>query len=246
MPTSIQSPRISLVLPTYNEAPHFESFLSQLVEAFHREGCESFEIIVVDDNSADGTGALADQFAERYPGAARAVHREQRGGLATAVLEGWNVARAPILAVMDADGQHPVELPLRLLRAIEQGADLAVASRYCPGGETPNWSLVRRLVSRVATGLARLVLPTAVSSIRDPLSGCFAVRRAVVTGKKLRPLGTKILLEVLARCEFKSVEEVPYRFAPRPAGRSKAGVQDFIWYVQHLWRLAAIPREARR
>jgi dolichol-phosphate mannosyltransferase len=240
------TPQISLIVPTYNEADNLEPLVSGLLETFRAKGRQHFEIIVVDDDSPDGTGGLAHKLAAEHAGIVRVVHRTSPRGLATAVLAGWQVARAPVLAVMDADGQHPASLPLRLLHAVEQRADVAIASRYSPGGETPDWNPVRRILSHGARLLARLTLPGVVAGIHDPLSGCFALRRAVIADKKLRPLGYKILLEVLARGEFRSVEEVPYSFADRQAGRSKASVRQLILYVLHTLQLAWATKHVHR
>jgi uncharacterized protein (TIGR00252 family) len=125
---------------------------------------------------------------------------------------------------------------IELLRAIEQGADLAVASRYASGGQIQGWNPLRLAGSRLGTLLTRLLLPSA-ASLRDPLSGCFALRAAVIAEKHLQPLGYKILLEVLARGHARKVVEVPYTFTGRQAGRSKASAKELIDFLLHLFRL---------
>ena len=233
-------------MPTYNEVESLPRLVPQLIEAFQGATRARIEIIVVDDNSPDGTGAAADQLAAEHGETIRVLHRPEKAGLATAVVAGWELARAPVLAVMDADGQHLASLPVELVRAVEQGADLAVASRYAPGGGTVNWNPLRLLVSRAGTLFTRLVLPGVVADLRDPLSGCFALRRSVIAGKQLRPLGYKILLEVLARGEVRSVAEVPYTFTGRHSGRSKAGVKELVAFSVHLLRLAWATRHFER
>ncbi len=220
----MNAPRLSLVLPTYNEAANLERMVRALTEKL--EGARiSFEIVIVDDDSPDGTGRIADQLAAGSGGRVRALHRHGERGLGTAVVAGWQAASGEVLAVMDADGQHPPDLIPRLLAALDEGpqqdTDLAVASRYISGSHIPRWNLLRRLGSRFATALIRLALPRAVAGVRDPLSGCFALRRELIQGVELKPLGFKILLEVLLRAPVTRVAEVEYVFAARQAGKSK-------------------------
>lgn len=238
----MDSPRLSLVLPTYNEAANLERMVRALSEVLDKAGV-SFEIVVVDDNSPDGTGAIADQLATGSSGRVRALHRKHERGLGTAVVAGWQAARGEILAVMDADGQHPPDLLPRLLAALDQGADVAVASRYISGSDIPRWNLLRRLGSKLATGITRLVLPGAAAGVRDPLSGCFALRRELIRGVQLKPLGFKILLEVLMRAPVTRVAEVEYVFAAREAGKSKLSARvallDAMQIVRTAWQARA-------
>jgi dolichol-phosphate mannosyltransferase len=236
-----QSPaRFSLVLPTYNEAANIERTVHSLEDVLSAAKLTDYEIVIVDDDSPDGTGALADSLAAASAGRVRSVRRKGERGLATAVVAGWKNTNAPVLAAMDADGQHPSEVIPRLLEALERGADVAVASRYTAGGDIPRWNVVRRLGSKFATLLVRLALPAGVRHIRDPLSGCFALRREVIEGVELKPLGFKILLEVLIRGRVRRLEEVPYVFAPRGAGKSKLGARvailDAIQLLRSSWQ----------
>ena len=214
-------PRFSLVLPTYNEAANIEHMVHLLEAAFADAGLADFEILIVDDDSPDGSGAIADTLAENSRGRVRSLRRKGERGLGTAVVAGWKAASGEILAAMDADGQHPPDLVPRLLAALDRGADLAVASRYISGSNIPRWNLLRRLGSRLATTLVRLALPPGAANVRDPLSGCFALRRELIQGVELKPLGFKILLEVLMRAPVTRIEEVEYVFAARAEGKSK-------------------------
>ncbi len=233
-------PRFSLVLPTYNEAGNIEGMVRALEDAFAATGLADYEIVIVDDDSPDGTSAIADSLAGASAGRVRSVHRKGERGLATAVVAGWKTSNAPVLSVMDADGQHPPEVMPRLLEALERGADVAVASRYTAGGDIPRWNVVRRLGSKFATFLVRLALPRDVRHIRDPLSGCFALRREVIEGVELKPLGFKILLEVLLRGRGRRLEEVPFVFAARGAGKSKLGARvailDAVQLLRSSWQ----------
>lgn len=226
---------ISLVIPTYNEASVIEETLHRAAAAL-RAACEDFEIVVVDDASADGTAELVEALAEELP--VRVLRRPGRLGLATAVMEGWASARGDVLGVMDGDLQHPPETLLALAAAIRQGADLAIGSRYVPGGGTFGWSLPRRIISRVAMHMAATVLPIKIAALRDAGSGLFMVRASGLRGADLNPLGYKVLLEVIAKTDLMKTVEVPYVFQKRERGTSKLGPRQYLEYLQHLLRLA--------
>jgi dolichol-phosphate mannosyltransferase len=227
---------ISVVIPTYNEGAVIEQTLRRAAAALHAAH-EEFELIVVDDSSADGTAELAESLAREFP--VRVLRRPGRLGLATAVLDGWAMARGDLLAVMDADLQHPPEILRPLTEALRQpDTDLVLASRYTSGGGATDWSWVRRFVSWGATHLASSVLPLTLAGVSDPLSGMFALRRSVLDGVQLKPLGYKILLEVLAKGRYRKFVEVSYTFEPRGHGSSKLGPRQYLEYLMHLARLA--------
>lgn len=227
---------ISVVIPTYNEAAVIQETLRRAGRALGASG-ETFELIVVDDNSTDGTPELVEAMAPALP--VRVLRRPGRLGLATAVVDGWNLARGDLLAVMDADLQHPPEVLAEMVRALRSpAADIVVASRYRAGGGTSDWSWTRRLMSKSATHMAATVLPWTLDNVTDPMSGMFALRASSLDGVKLDPTGYKILLEVLAKARYRSVVEVPYVFDRRGAGSSKLGGRQSLEYLVHLIRLA--------
>jgi dolichol-phosphate mannosyltransferase len=166
------------------------------------------------------------------------LHRapeERLGGLGGAVQAGLATVTAPWTVVMDGDLQHPPERVADLLAAAEGGADLVVASRYCGNGSAKGLSSRARSVgSSGATRLARLLFPRILAPVTDPMSGFFAVRTAAVNPTALRPLGFKILLEVLIRIPRLQVTEVPFEFAERQAGKSKASWQEMARYLRQL------------
>ena len=205
---------LSLVVPTYNEREN----LPALAERVHRSltGYD-YELVVVDDDSPDGTAELAENLSSQYP--IRVICRKGERGLASAVVAGFNRAKGEVLGVMDADLQHPPERIVELLQEIDKGSDVAIASRYVPGGSIPQWSAKRRIISRAATAVARLFLPS-VRRVKDPLSGFFLLKRKVIEGVELKPTGYKILLEVLARGKVDGVKEVPYAFGERAGGKA--------------------------
>jgi dolichol-phosphate mannosyltransferase len=194
-----------------------------------------YEVIVVDDDSRDGIEPIVLEIAARDP-RVRLVVRRGDHGLAGAVLRGWAESDAPLLGVMDADLQHPPELLPRLWAALDAGADLVVGSRYACGGSLQGWKPARHLVSRVAVWMTEPVQRRGLHA-RDPMSGFFLVRRACIDGLPLQPAGFKILLEILARAEFRSVVEIPFTFGQRHAGRSKAGLRVALDYALLLLRL---------
>ena len=153
---------ISIVIPTYNEKDNITPLIERLSRTL--EG-RKYEILLVDDNSKDGTVDIAAALAEKYP--VKVMVRTTERGLATAVLHGFKYAQGDIIGVMDADLQHPPEVNAYLLNAVESGADMAVASRYIPGGGVPNWGLVRRMISKGALTIAHIFLPT-TRKVKDP------------------------------------------------------------------------------
>jgi dolichol-phosphate mannosyltransferase len=238
--TTEASPRghlvLSLVLPTYNEADNLSRLVPRLAKALDGAGI-GFEVIVVDDDSPDRTWAVVADLA-REDSRVRCIRRQGQRGLATAVVAGWSAARGEILGVMDADLQYPPEHLLDLLWAlVEDRADVAVSSRYAPGAHVGHWALRRAVVSRAAILLAKLALPRALWGLADPNSGCFLVRRRVIGGVELRPIGFKILIEVLARGRWQRVVEVPCAYEGRQAGKSKLGARQTLQFVSHLARL---------
>lgn len=228
---------LSLVLPTYNESAHIEAIVEQLIPVLDAIPALQYEIIIVDDDSPDRTWEKALQLSQQFP-QVRAIRRqEHHRDLSTAVLRGWQIARGEVLAVMDADLQHPPETIPVLWRAMRRGADLAIASRNIEGGGVSDWTFPRRVVSRFAQLLGLVVLPEVTGKVSDPMSGYFMVRRSALENRQLHPLGYKILVEVLARGDIGKISEVPYVFreSPERAGKHSAAVA--AQYVQHLSRL---------
>ena len=165
------------------------------------------------------------------------MRRQGERGLSSAVIRGWQAARGDILAVIDADLQHPPEVTVELSREMERGADLVVATRYVPGGGVSDWSLLRRFISRGAQLIGLVILPGVVGRVTDPMSGYFMVRRSAIQGVELHPLGYKILIEVLGRGRCRWIGEVPYVFRERDQGESKVTRKVYIDYLRHLLRL---------
>jgi dolichol-phosphate mannosyltransferase len=167
-------------------------------------------------------------------GNVKVLERSCRMGLASAVVDGLRLAESNVIAVIDADLQHPPELLPRMLEKINEGHDIVVASRYIEGGSIEGWSPLRRIISKGAVKLAQLLLPS-LRTLRDPVSGYFMFKREVFEGMKvLKPSGFKILLEVLARGKYSSVAEIPYTFRSRVKGKSKLILKEIIGYTLFL------------
>jgi dolichol-phosphate mannosyltransferase len=225
--------RFSLVIPTYNEGKNIRAIVSILSNLLDPVLPGNYELIVVDDNSPDGTWEIAQRLMAEYP-QLRVMRRTAEKGLSTAVVRGWQAANGEVLGVIDGDLQHPPEVLLKLLAAMDDGADLAVASRHIEGGGVSSWSVVRRFLSRGAQLLGLVILPQVVGRVSDPMSGYFMVQRQAIAGAALSPVGYKILIEVLGRGEIKQIAEVGYVFQERREGESKVTWKQYVDYIKHL------------
>jgi dolichol-phosphate mannosyltransferase len=225
----------SVIVPTYNERLRLTELVTTTLEAWARAGFDG-EIVIVDDNSPDGTGDLADRLAEGRP--VQVVHRAGKLGLGTAVIEGFAAARSAIVGVMDADLSHPPGLLPHLLSVLHaHRADLVIGSRYVPGGGTRHWPVSRLLMSKVACLLARPLTP-----VRDATSGVFLIRRGLAREVRISAGGFKICLELLIRGQPGLVAEVPYVFVGRTEGQSKMNTWEALGYLRQLWDLHAFQR----
>jgi dolichol-phosphate mannosyltransferase len=241
---SSNQPMISLVVPTYNERQNIASLVERASTALQVTGAP-FELILVDDNSPDGTAEEVRVLQADRPWL-RLVVRQNERDLSTAVLAGWQAARGKILGCMDADLQHPPEVLAELFERLRSAdADLVVASRAVEHGGVSESTFRRRIISWTATLLARLLLPRNVRAVRDPMSGFFLLKREVIEGVELRPLGYKILLEVLSRGVYEHTVEVPYTFQERTHGGSKIGAVQVWRYLRHLVRICSGARKSR-
>jgi dolichol-phosphate mannosyltransferase len=235
LPAAVDAPpmKFSIVVPTYNEAGGIERLITTLTEIFRANGLDG-EIVVVDDNSPDGTGAIVDRLQrEGFP--VRCLHRPGKLGLSSGVIDGWRFARPDSVAVgaMDADFSHDATILPRMVRALaDEGYGLAIGSRYVPGGGISNWPKRRIVTSRVAIALAQPLTP-----IKDITSGYFLVKRDALDGVDLDPIGFKIGLEVIAKAHYGRALEVPYVFTDRIAGESKLNQHEILNYLRQLWRI---------
>lgn len=238
--------RFTLVLPTLNEAGNVTVALERAVAALSQEKL-AWNILVVDDESTDGTPDIVHRFVQSENRAGLIVRHAHRG-LAGAITFGWAHTDAELVGVMDADLQHPPELLPALLNEVRNGADIAIASRYLKRGSMDDWNRVRRLLSHIGVLASKPVQP-ATLHVHDPLSGFFVVRRGCIAGIKFQETGFKLLLEILARGRISSVAEVPFKFSIRKCGSSKANVMTAVHYFLLLCKLAGnrlrLPKQNR-
>lgn len=218
---------VSIIIPTLNEGENLKKLIPKITRILKKV---KHEIIIVDDNSQDGTDKIMKGLVKEYP--AKYICRKTERGLSSAVLKGFSSAKGEILGVMDGDLSHPPEVIPELLKKINEGYDVAVASRYAKGGGVEDFPFYRQIVSRGATFLA---LP--LVRIKDPMSGYFFFKRDVTKGVELNPIGYKILLELLVKGNYKKFIEVPYIFLCRYVGESKLNSKIYWHYIVHLARL---------
>jgi dolichol-phosphate mannosyltransferase len=231
-----------LILPTYNEAEN----IVPIVHAARAQLRDGDRILIVDDNSPDGTGAIADRLAGEVAGV-EVLHRPGKQGLGRAYLDGFRHALAggaELVLEMDADFSHdPADLP-RLIAAAEADADLALGSRYVPGGSVTDWGALRRLVSRGGSWYARVVLGV---QVRDLTGGFKCFRRSVLEGLDLDTVhadGYGFQIE-LTYCAIKAgfrVVEVPIVFRDRRVGESKMNARIAL---EAVWKVPALRRRVR-
>ncbi len=219
----------SIIIPTYNESKNLPKLFASLTKALSEARMDDYEILIMDDDSPDGTAELANRAADRR---VRGINRRGRPrGLSYAVIDGFKEAKGENLLVMDADLSHPPDAVPRLIRAItEDGLNLAIGSRYVAGGGIRNWPAKRVWASRVACWLGQMVTP-----VKDATSGFFCVRRSVIDVGALNPLGFKIGLEVFVKARHAGrYREVPYVFEDRAAGESKLSSGVILAYFKQV------------
>lgn len=223
--------KVSIVVPSYNEQGNVENLVEKIGKALY--GLD-YEIVFIDD-STDKTPAVIKKVMETNPHV-RMEHRTNEKGLATAVIRGFQIAEGDYLAVMDADLQHPPEILRPMFAAVESGADFCIPSRFIKGGSDGGLNLYRKLVSGVARYIGKILLPC-LRKISDPTSGLFMFRKESIKNADLRPIGWKIMVEVLAMSDYKSVIEIPYSFQQRTAGESKLSSKVTMQYLEQVFGL---------
>ena len=229
-------PKLALAIPTLREAENIRGLLDHVRSVLDPIDIP-YEILVVDDDSRDGTDEIVSSIALADPRVRLLVRRGQRG-LSGAILHAWQNTGAPILGVMDADLQHPPELLPRLIASILAGHDLAIGSRYTEGGELGAWNPIRKLLSVAAVWATWPIQHRGIRA-KDPMTGFFLVRRECVNEIAFQRSGFKLLLEVLVRGRIQSIEEIPFAFGLRYRGASKAGFKVATDYARLLARLYA-------
>jgi dolichol-phosphate mannosyltransferase len=226
-----QMSSLTIIIPTYNEKENIRTLAERISVALR--GVLEYEIIFVDDDSPDGTAQEVAGLPAEY--CCKVITRKGQRGLASAVVEGINSACYPVVLVMDADLSHPPEVIPDLYQALSDNVDIVVGSRYVAGGTTDKkWTIWRRLNSWIAT-----IMVTPLVHIKDPLSGFFIFRKNLLDkARPLKPIGYKILLEIIEKTNARNVREIPINFKTRTKGRCKFSFKEqllFIWHVLNLY-----------
>jgi dolichol-phosphate mannosyltransferase len=248
------SPFLSIVIPTYNESENIIRLVREITNKAPQD--IRTEILIVDDNSPDGTGSLVDKFVlesdfdvghyDSRPLTIKVIHRHRRDGLMCAVLDGIKASRGKNILVMDADFSHPPQLIPHIISELKNGSNcVVIGSRYAKGGTTVGVPLNRLIISFGATGIARYGLN--VKEVRDPMSGFFALPRHVLKDIEFNTQGFKILLEILVKKQrHVTVKEIPYTFTIRKYGHSKLDFKVFVDYTRAVWSLYKYGRRSQK
>ncbi len=219
---------ISIVLPTYNERDNIVLIVGEIRKS------ADVKILIVDDDSPDGTGEIAERLKKKHRNVG-VLHRHEKNGLGYAILDGFMECSTDVIGVMDADFSHPPALLKKMMAEIRSN-DMVIASRYVPGGGTDeSWSGLRRFVSKFA-----IVMVMPLVKVKDPMSGFFLVRRSALEGVHLNPESCKICLDILVKGKIRNVAEVPYIFTNRKSGKSKImNAKQIMKYIKHVAGLYA-------
>jgi dolichol-phosphate mannosyltransferase len=251
---------LSIIIPTYNESANIVNLINQVERHIPRD--VRSEILIVDDNSPDGTGVMV----EKYVGTRglsfdkkqileknitspnrieiRVIHRREKNGLIPAILEGVRQSTGRNIMIMDADLSHPPDVIPRIITELNNNpGSIIVASRYVDGGRVVGWPFKRRLLSTGASKLARHGLD--VRDVKDPMSGFFALPRELIEDISIDTKGYKILLEILVKNKGIPVKEIPYTFTDRMSGKSKMDKNVILNYAAAVWQLYVYGKNAK-
>ncbi|MBT5875687.1 MAG: polyprenol monophosphomannose synthase [Candidatus Latescibacteria bacterium] len=229
---------VSLITPTYNEKENVPLLAEEVFKTVGEHPDIDLELIVVDDNSPDGTGQVAEELSEHYP--IQVVHREKKLGLGSAVMAGFQRSDRPLLGVIDADLSHdPIVLP-QLIQALRDH-DLTIGSRYQAGSQVEDWPWYRQGISQAGVFFAQRL-----TGVKDPLSGYFFLHREVLNDLSLTSHGYKILLEILIKGRFEQFVEIPFTFRNREYSTSKLNFEEYYLFAKQLLVFWAQSRRNRR
>ena len=218
--------RVSLITPTYNERENIPILAEEIFSAIATEPDIDMELIVVDDNSPDGTGEVAEGLKYAYP--LQVVHRAGKLGLGSAVMEGFALSEREYIGVIDADLSHDPSILPQLIHGLRE-YDITIGSRFGETSKVENWALHRRLTSLTGVGFARLL-----TGVEDPLSGYFFLHRSGLGDLELTSSGYKILLEILVKGQIETHMSVPFIFRNRQFSQSKLNAKEYVLFAKQL------------
>ena len=232
-----ENAQVSIIIPTYNESSNIIRILKSIGENLPKNIIA--EAIVVDDNSPDSTGKIVDEYLKNVKKIAgytmEIIHRTSKNGLSSAILSGVQRAKGETIVVMDSDFSHPPQIIPKMIESLKKyQCDLVIASRYISGGKINGWTLKRKIMSKVATLIAKKGLGV---KTKDPMSGFFAFKKNILKGINFDAIGYKILLEILVKKSEIAVKEIPYTFENRSFGSSKLDRSTVTDYFKSVWKL---------
>jgi dolichol-phosphate mannosyltransferase len=232
---------LSIIIPSFNEGENLVNITRRIQAALAPLSIQ-YEIIFIDDSS-DNTPALLAELARAHE-CVRYKHRTHERGLGTAVVAGFALAQGESFIVMDADLQHPPEILPDMIEALKTN-DLVIPSRFIPGGSDGGLNFFRKWISLIARKIGQFALKR-FRTISDCTSGCFGLHRDVIKDIKLNPNSWKILMEILVKGRYQTIQEIPYHFMARDLGNSKMSVKEQWHYLMHIAKLVAISPDDRR
>lgn len=229
--------QISIILPTYNESKNIIDMLKQITNSLPQN--ITSQTIVVDDNSPDGTGRLVEEYISTFKKITNhtidVIHRTAKTGLSSAIFNGIQKATGDTIIVMDADHSHPPQIIPKMIDGLKKSHyDIVIASRYVKGGKIKDWTISRKIISKVATKIAQSFLNV---EPKDPMSGFFAFKKNILKNSKFDLIGYKILLEILVKTKDVKILEIPYTYTDRKLGQSKLDTKIILDYVKSVWKL---------
>ncbi|MBA4717611.1 MAG: glycosyltransferase family 2 protein [Nitrosopumilus sp.] len=230
-------PQVSIIIPTYNESQNILNVLKSIGDIIPKNIFT--EAIVVDDNSPDGTGKIVEDYLKNVKKIAGytidIIHRTTKNGLSSAILSGIQHATSDTIVVMDSDLSHPPQIIPKMIDVLKKyQCDLVVASRYITGGNIQGWTTKRKLMSKIATMIAKKGLGV---KTKDPMSGFFAFKKNIIKELNFDALGYKLLLEILVKTKGLNIKEIPYTFENRKFGSSKLDYSTIVDYFKSVWKL---------
>lgn len=237
--------QVSIIIPTYNESKNILEVLQSIEQNLPKN--TTAQTIIIDDNSPDGTAKLVEEYLQSVKKIADhtidLIQRKTKEGLSSAILKGIQYATGKTIVVMDSDLSHPASLLPKMLDALKQPkCDIVIASRYVKGGSTSGWTLKRKLVSKIATLIAKRCLGV---KAKDPMSGFFAFKKQIIQGLQFDAIGYKMLLEILVKTKNKNILEIPYTFTNRKFGASKLDTKAVLDYLKSAWNLYRYGKAAK-
>lgn len=218
---------VSLITPTYNEKENIPILAEEIFATLEDHPDIDLELIVVDDNSPDGTGDIAESLKDKYP--IQVIHRAGKLGLGSAVMEGFQKSTRDVIGVIDADLSHDPVLVPRLIHGLRDH-DIMIGTRYDPESRVEKWPWYRKVISQTGVFMARQL-----TGVKDPLAGFFFLHRRVIDDFELTSPGYKILFEILIKGKYESFSEIPFIFRNRQFSSSKLNFLEYYLFAKQLY-----------